>query len=231
MKKYILVELENYGGDILIKYFDDLYNVYAYVCNDLTYDDMDIEDFNNPPYSGMEERLIEHVYSYYLYKNGEEDPLISLNLDKLHDGDSWENFTSFCVDSNTNEILKYKQFNESKKEKFPNIKKVDIDGFTVYIGRDAKSNDHLTFNVSNPEDMWFHVKGKPGSHVVIKIKDVLPTKEVIRLVAELAKKNSKSDKSEKVTVVYCKRKFVKKEPGMNDGQVKLDHINSYEILV
>jgi predicted ribosome quality control (RQC) complex YloA/Tae2 family protein len=125
-------------------------------------------------------------------------------------------------------IKKYKLFTEAKN-KFPNIKKLDIDGFTVYLGKDSKSNDHLTFNVADENDLWFHVKGHPGSHVVIKIKDKLPALEVIRKVAKLSKDNSKAKDMESATVIYCKRKFVKKNPGMNDGQVKVDYINSNNI--
>jgi hypothetical protein len=47
----------------------------------------------------------------------------------------------------------------------------------------------------------------------------------------LAKKNSKAQKEELVKVVYCKRKFVKKEAGMNDGQVKVDYLNAQEITI
>jgi len=124
-----------------------------------------------------------------------------------------------------------KSYNESKKDKFPNIKKVDINGFIVYVGRDAKSNDHLTFNVADKEDIWMHVKGVPGSHVVIRVRENLPTQETIKLAAEMAKKNSKLEKGSKATVVYCQRRFVKKESGMNDGQVKVDYINASEIIV
>ena len=99
------------------------------------------------------------------------------------------------------------------------------------IGRDAKSNDYLTFIEAKDEDIWMHVKGVPGSHVVIRVFDNLPTPEVLKYVAELAKKNSKASKEQSVKIVYCKRKFVKKEPGMNDGQVKVDYKNSEEITI
>ncbi len=128
-------------------------------------------------------------------------------------------------------IKKFNSFNEGKKEKFPNIKKVEIDGFIIYIGKDAKSNDHLTFNISDKEDIWMHVKGVPGSHVVIRVRENLPTLELIKKAAELAKKNSKADKEEKSTVVYCQKRFVKKEQGMNDGQVRVDYINADEIVI
>ena len=128
-------------------------------------------------------------------------------------------------------IKKFNSFNESKKDKFPNVQKLDIDGFVVYVGKDAKSNDYLTFNVADKEDIWMHVKGVPGSHVVIRVRENLPTETTIRVAAQLAKKNSKASKDDKATVVYCQKRFVKKESSMNDGQVKVDYINSYQIVV
>ena len=50
-------------------------------------------------------------------------------------------------------IKKFKSFNESKKDKFPNIQKVDIEGFVVLVGKDAKSNDYLTLSVSNKDEI------------------------------------------------------------------------------
>jgi predicted ribosome quality control (RQC) complex YloA/Tae2 family protein len=122
-----------------------------------------------------------------------------------------------------------KKFNEGKLDK-PNIKKYDIDGFIVYQGKDAKSNDYVTLEMAGPEDYWMHAKGVPGSHVVIKVKDKIPTSEIIKKAAEITAKNSKSTE-EKVLVVYCKKKFVKKDQGMNPGQVKVDYHNAYEIYV
>jgi len=122
-----------------------------------------------------------------------------------------------------------KNFFESKADK-PKIKKYEIDGFIVYQGKDSESNDYLTLEIAKEEDLWFHAKGVPGSHVVIKVKDKLPTEPVIKKVAEIAAKNSKS-KEESVLVVYCKKKFVTKSPGMNVGQVKVDYMNANEIIV
>lgn len=129
-------------------------------------------------------------------------------------------------------INNFKRFlSEGKKDVFPNIKKMDIDGFTVYVGGDAKSNDHLTFNIADSSDIWMHTKGFPGSHVVIVTSDVIPTETTIRKVAELAKKNSKAKNEKNAPVVYCQRRFVKKEPGMNDGQVSVDYVNAHDINI
>ena len=75
-------------------------------------------------------------------------------------------------------IKNYNLFLEGKKDKFPNIKKVEVEGFFIKIGRDARSNDHLTFNVANDEDIWMHAKGVPGSHVVIRVRENLPTRNI-----------------------------------------------------
>lgn len=121
----------------------------------------------------------------------------------------------------------FEKFLESKK--FPNLKKFDIDGFLVLMGRDSQSNDHLSINMADNDDLWFHAKGVPGSHVLIRIKDKLPTQEVIKQVAEIAAKNSKANG--RVTVVYCKAKFVTKSSDMKPGQVNVDYKNSEEIEI
>lgn len=126
--------------------------------------------------------------------------------------------------------MKYiRTFFESKKDR-PNYKKHDIDGFVVYQGKDANANEHLTLEIANEDDIWMHAKGVPGSHIIIKIKDKVPTETTIRRAAILAAANSKSN-DDMVKVVYCKKKFVTKEPGMNTGQVKVDYINADEIIV
>jgi predicted ribosome quality control (RQC) complex YloA/Tae2 family protein len=125
-------------------------------------------------------------------------------------------------------IKKYSTFLESK-DKFPNIKKMEIDGFQVLMGRDALSNDYLSINMANDDDLWFHAKGVPGSHIIIRVKDSLPTEKTINSVATLAAKNSKS--KGKTTVVYCKAKYVKKSSDMKPGQVSVDYKNANEIVV
>jgi predicted ribosome quality control (RQC) complex YloA/Tae2 family protein len=128
--------------------------------------------------------------------------------------------------------MKYlRKFFEGKKDKFTNIKKMEIDGYFIYLGRDSKSNDHLTFNIAEESDIWLHAKGVPGSHVVIKAKDKLVTPEIIKQAAIIAKKNSKGKDIQDLSIVYCKRKFVKKESNMKDGQVVVDYKNAQEIIL
>jgi predicted ribosome quality control (RQC) complex YloA/Tae2 family protein len=126
-------------------------------------------------------------------------------------------------------IFNFNKFIGESKDKFPNIKTINVDEFTVLVGRDAKSNDYLSMQMANENDLWFHTKGLPGSHVVIKVKDNLPTPEIISKVAKIAAKNSKA--SGTCTVVYCKAKFLSKTSDMKPGQVSVDYTNSQEIEV
>jgi hypothetical protein len=66
---------------------------------------------------------------------------------------------------------------------------------------------------------------------VIRVRENLPTPEIIKIAANLSKRNSKAKNDNSTTIVYCQRKFVKKEPGMNDGQVKVDYKNAEEITI
>lgn len=125
------------------------------------------------------------------------------------------------------EILRYKHF-EAKDN---GIKRHLIDDFVVFQGKNATSNDFLTLELSSEDDIWMHAKGVPGSHVLIKVSDKLPTLEVIKKAAQIAADNSKGNSGSEVTVVYCKRKFVHKRPGMNPGQVEVEYKNSNQIIV
>lgn len=125
-------------------------------------------------------------------------------------------------------IVKYNNFiNESKLSKI--CKKVIFNGYTILIGRNDASNDILTFEISGPYDIFLHVSGVPGSHVVIKKQDGDIPKDVIKKAAELAVKNSKATGKSKV--VYTERKNVTKNNNHKIGQVNVDYDKSNFIKI
>lgn len=108
----------------------------------------------------------------------------------------------------------------SKEIELSKVAKVlDVDGYTVYIGRSAAMNDILTTKIARPNDIWLHASGVPGSHVVIRVEDTVPHKETIKAVAKLCAQNSKG--KGKIDVVYTEAKYVKKDSRHNVGQVSL----------
>ena len=223
--------------DVSLKFLDSLDDFYHYVLEQFECpedeSDTEAEEFDIIDYINDDMVSFGLDQSFTLFKNGKENPIFSIAEGDTVTFGEFENFCFGVTKSKpVQEIKRYSEFtNESKKEKFPNVKKLLIDEFVVILGRDAKSNDHLTFIMADDEDIWMHVKGVPGSHVVIKVKDKLPTDPIIKQAAAIAKKNSKADPTEKATVVYCKRRFVNKEKTMNPGQVKVDYKNAYEIEI
>lgn len=99
-----------------------------------------------------------------------------------------------------------------------------VEGFDVLIGKGDRENDHLTFEVAEPDDFWLHVGGgTAGSHVVIRNPERLPAlpKSVIEQAAALAAWHSKARNARRVEVHVCRRKDVSKERGAPAGQVML----------
>ena len=127
-------------------------------------------------------------------------------------------------------LKKYKEFEQLNEEKLNKVvKTTEVDGFTVYIGRNAEMNDILTTEIAEPNDIWMHTSGVPGSHVVIKVKDERPSKGTIKEVAKIAAKNSKA--KGKVEVVYTDAKNVRKDSKHNTGQVSVDYSKSNFVKV
>jgi len=94
------------------------------------------------------------------------------------------------------------------------------DGLAIYVGRNALENDELTFRLAKSDDLWLHVRGTPGSHVVVRVgKGADPPPETIRDAATLALLYSDLKKSGKGDVIYTRRKWVKKAKGEAPGAV------------
>ncbi|MEA3459619.1 MAG: NFACT RNA binding domain-containing protein, partial [Chloroflexota bacterium] len=66
------------------------------------------------------------------------------------------------------------------------------DGFTILVGRNSRQNEEVTFDRAAPDDLWLHVKGVPGSHVVVKAAGQEVPQATLRRAAELAAYYSKA---------------------------------------
>lgn len=95
-------------------------------------------------------------------------------------------------------------------------------GYKIYVGKDAKNNDRLTFGFAKPNDIFLHARGVSGSHVIIRNSSrEFPQKPILQFAASIAAHYSKARTSGIVPVVYSMRKFVKKAKG-KPGAVLLD---------
>jgi predicted ribosome quality control (RQC) complex YloA/Tae2 family protein len=97
-------------------------------------------------------------------------------------------------------------------------------GFEIRIGKGDAENDRLTFGLAEPRDLWLHVAGLPGSHVVVRNPDGLAElpMEVVERAAELAAWHSQARGARgKVEVHVCRVADVRKPRGFAPGQVRL----------
>jgi len=96
-------------------------------------------------------------------------------------------------------------------------------GLTILVGKNNRQNDIVTFKQAQPNDIWFHTKDIPGSHVILRIGSEDPPLPAIEAAAHLAAYYSKAGQSAKVPVDYTKRRYVKKPSGAKPGFVIYTH--------
>lgn len=97
---------------------------------------------------------------------------------------------------------------------------LNIDGYTVMVGKNNKQNDLLTFKLSSKNDLWFHAKDVQGSHVVLKLDtNQKISNDILLKCASIAAYHSKSRASSKVLVEYTLIKNIKKPKNSKPGFV------------
>lgn len=116
-----------------------------------------------------------------------------------------------------------------KKQDKSELTKVEIEGFTVYIGKNNKQNDYIISKLAKDEDIWFHTRTCAGSHVLLKLEEKEVTEEVIFECAKLARKYSSATQPSKVGVIYTRAKYLRKPPAAPLGYVT--YKNEKEILI
>jgi len=108
-----------------------------------------------------------------------------------------------------------------------------LDGMEVLVGRTARDNDTLTFQIASQRDFWLHVAGCPGSHVIVRNPEGLSTlpRETLRYAAVLAARHSKARSAGQVSVHVAQVKDVTKPKGAPPGQVSLKRYRSVRASV
>jgi predicted ribosome quality control (RQC) complex YloA/Tae2 family protein len=103
------------------------------------------------------------------------------------------------------------------------FKKVEYQGYTILVGRNAKNNDLLTRQYAYKEDLWLHARDVSGSHVVIKYQagKKFPA-PVIERAAQLAAWYSKRRTDSLCPVIVTPKKFIRKPKGLAEGAVIVD---------
>ena len=96
---------------------------------------------------------------------------------------------------------------------------ISSDGFHMYVGKNNYQNEELTFKVASGNDWWFHAKGIPGSHVIVKSEGKELPDRTFEEAGALAAYYSKGRDNDKVEVDYIQKKQIKKVAGAAPGFV------------
>lgn len=92
-------------------------------------------------------------------------------------------------------------------------------GAAAYVGRSPRENERLTFAVAAPNDYWFHARGIPGAHVIVKTGGAQITRAQIQQAAGLAAGHSRGAQATNVEVDYTQRKHVRRHSSGKPGLV------------
>jgi len=111
--------------------------------------------------------------------------------------------------------------NNNKNNLQNNFRQFDLGGnFTLYVGKNAKNNDELTFKFAKPNDIWLHARGIAGSHAIIPLnKNQNVPKSVIEKAASIVAYYSAARKSSYVPVIFTYKKYLRKPKGAAPGEV------------
>jgi len=137
------------------------------------------------------------------------------NIEKVYEFEEW--FSEHEDELIATGVLSKASGNESLP-----FRRAHIDGYEIWIGKNAKSNDQLT-TAAHKEDVWLHARGVGGSHVVIRMDNQkeMPPKNVILKAASIAAWNSKARGSGLAPVIVTKRKYITKPKGAPAGTVRV----------
>ncbi len=120
---------------------------------------------------------------------------------------------------------------DKKKGKPRMLSVTSSDGWTIYVGRNRHENDQLLSKLAQPNDIWLHILGSGGAHVLIRVpaSKQEPPLTTLKEAAQIAARLSKSGTSGKVRVVYTLVKYVKKLGKDKPGQVRYENEKTLEI--
>ena len=106
-----------------------------------------------------------------------------------------------------------------KQAKLSPMRFESTDGYPIYVGRNNRQNDELTFKMARKDDLWLHASKVHGSHVIIACAGVTPPDNTITQAAQLAAYYAETGGGQNIAVDLTPVKQVKKIPNGKPGMV------------
>ena len=106
-----------------------------------------------------------------------------------------------------------------KPSKLAPMRFASTDGYPIYVGRNNRQNDELTFQLARKDDIWLHASKVHGSHVIISCGGTTPPDDTITQAAQLAAYYAETGGGQNIPVDVVPVKMVKKTPNRKPGMV------------
>lgn len=106
-----------------------------------------------------------------------------------------------------------------KQGKLSPMRFESTDGYPIYVGRNNRQNDELTFRLARKDDIWCHASKVHGSHVIISCGGTVPPDDTITQAAQLAAYYAETGGGQNIPVDVTPVKQVKKIPNGKPGMV------------
>lgn len=132
---------------------------------------------------------------------------------------SEDDLTAIKEELSKSGFIKKQSRGKKNKPKSNPLHFVSSDGYDIYVGKNNTQNEYITFTLATGNDWWFHAKGVPGSHVIVKANNSELPDRVFEEAASLAAYFSKGSNQDKVEIDYIQKKHIKKVAGAMPGFV------------
>ena len=201
-------------------------------CEDFYDENMSLIDIPISPILSPQQNAAKFYKDYAKLKNAEKEltKQIELGENELHYLKSvLEELNRAGTDAELEEIKRELQEGgylraESGKRKVKQAKLAPMrfestDGYPIYVGRNNRQNDELTFKLARKDDIWCHASKVHGSHVIISCGGTTPPDDTITQAAQLAAYYSETSGGQNIPVDVTPVKQVKKIPNGKPGMV------------
>ena len=201
-------------------------------CEDFYDEDMKVIDIPISPILSPQQNAAKFYKDYTRMKNAEKEltKQIELGENELYYLKSvLEELNRAQTDADLEEIKRelqdggYLRADTGKKKmkqgKVPPMRFESTDGYPIYVGRNNRQNEELTFRLARKDDIWCHASKVHGSHVIISCGGTTPPDDTITQAAQLAAYYSETSGGQNIPVDVTPVKQVKKIPNGKPGMV------------
>ena len=201
-------------------------------CEDFYDEDMTVIDIPISPILSPQQNAAKFYKDYARMKNAEKELTrqIELGENELHYLKSvLEELNRAQTEAELEEIKRELQEvgylrpetgrKKVKQGKLAPMRFESTDGYPIYVGRNNRQNDELTFKLARKDDIWCHASKVHGSHVIISCGGTTPPDDTITQAAQLAAYYSETSGGQNIPVDVTSVKQVKKIPNGKPGMV------------